>query len=260
MTFYTRFAALINATLDQLVASGDLPAGVSRNAIAVEPPRDPSHGDVATNAAMVLAKPAGTNPRALAEKIAAALSQAHEIVSAEVAGPGFINLRLTPDTWTAELEAIRAEGPDYGRSPMGQGQRVNVEYVSANPTGPMHMGHCRGAVVGDALAGLLEFAGYAVTREYYVNDAGGQVDVLARSAHMRYREALGESIEIPEGLYPGDYLVPIGEALAKEYGDRYVGRPESECQVQRPCLPAHFPLISRVIEHSRRRQGQSDGR
>ncbi len=228
MTFYTRFAALINATLDQLVASGDLPAGVSRNAIAVEPPRDPSHGDVATNAAMVLAKPAGTNPRALAEKIAAALSQAHEIVSAEVAGPGFINLRLTPDTWTAELEAIRAEGPDYGRSPMGQGQRVNVEYVSANPTGPMHMGHCRGAVVGDALAGLLEFAGYAVTREYYVNDAGGQVDVLARSAHMRYREALGESIEIPEGLYPGDYLVPIGEALAKEYGDRYVGRPESE--------------------------------
>lgn len=228
MTFYTRFAALINATLDQLVASGDLPAGVSRNAIAVEPPRDPSHGDVATNAAMVLAKPAGTNPRALAEKIAAALSQSAEIVSAEVAGPGFINLRLAPDTWTAELEAIRAEGSDYGRSALGQGQRVNVEYVSANPTGPMHMGHCRGAVVGDALAGLLEFAGYAVTREYYVNDAGGQVDVLARSAHMRYREALGESIEIPEGLYPGDYLVPIGEALAKEYGDRYVGKPESE--------------------------------
>ncbi len=228
MTFYTRFVALINATLDQLVASGDLPAGVSRNAIAVEPPRDPAHGDVATNAAMVLAKPAGTNPRALAEKIAAVLSQSGDIVSAEVAGPGFINLRLTPDTWTAELEAIRAEGRDYGRSAMGRGQRVNVEYVSANPTGPMHMGHCRGAVVGDALAGLLEFAGYAVTREYYVNDAGGQVDVLARSAHMRYREALGESIEIPEGLYPGDYLVPIGEALAKEYGDRYVGQPESE--------------------------------
>ena len=228
MTFYTRFAALINATLDQLVASGDLPDGVNRDSITVEPPRDPTHGDVATNAAMVLAKPAGTNPRALAEKIAAGLGQSPEIVSAEVAGPGFINLRLTPETWTAELDAIRADGADYGRSAMGRGQRVNVEYVSANPTGPMHMGHCRGAVVGDALAGLLEFADYTVTREYYVNDAGGQVDVLARSAHMRYREALGETIEIPEGLYPGDYLIPIGEVLAQEFGDRYVGAPESE--------------------------------
>ena len=228
MTFYTRFAALINATLDQLVASGDLPDGVNRDSITVEPPRDPTHGDVATNAAMVLAKPAGTNPRALAEKIAAGLGQSPEIVSAEVAGPGFINLRLTPETWTAELDAIRADGADYGRSAMGRGQRVNVEYVSANPTGPMHMGHCRGAVVGDALARLLEFAGYTVTREYYVNDAGGQVDVLARSAHMRYREALGETIEIPEGLYPGDYLIPIGEVLAQEFGDRYVGAPESE--------------------------------
>ena len=228
MTFYTRFAALINATLDQLVASGDLPDGVNRDSITVEPPRDPTHGDVATNAAMVLAKPAGTNPRALAEKIAAGLGQSPEIVSAEVAGPGFINLRLTPETWTAELDAIRADGADYGRSAMGRGQRVNVEYVSANPTGPMHMGHCRGAVVGDALAGLLEFAGYTVTREYYVNDAGGQVDVLARSAHMRYRQALGETIEIPEGLYPGDYLIPIGEALAQEFGDRYVGAPENE--------------------------------
>ena len=228
MTFYTRFAALINATLDQLVASGDLPDGVNRDSITVEPPRDPTHGDVATNAAMVLAKPAGTNPRALAEKIAAGLGQSPEIVSAEVAGPGFINLRLTPETWTAELDAIRADGADYGRSAMGRGQRVNVEYVSANPTGPMHMGHCRGAVVGDALAGLLEFAGYTVTREYYVNDAGGQVDVLARSAHMRYRQALGGTIEIPEGLYPGDYLIPIGEALAQEFGDRYVGAPENE--------------------------------
>jgi len=228
LTFYTRFAALINATLDQLVASGDLPDGVNRDSITVEPPRDPTHGDVATNAAMVLAKPAGTNPRALAEKIAAGLGQSPEIVSAEVAGPGFINLRLTPETWTAELDAIRADGADYGRSAMGRGQRVNVEYVSANPTGPMHMGHCRGAVVGDALAGLLEFAGYTVTREYYVNDAGGQVDVLARSAHMRYRQALGETIEIPEGLYPGDYLIPIGEALAQEFGDRYVGAPENE--------------------------------
>jgi arginyl-tRNA synthetase len=228
LTFYTRFSDLINAVLDQLAVAGDLPAGLNHESVTLEPPRDPSHGDLATNAAMVLAKPAGTNPRALGEKIAAVLSVSPGIVSADVAGPGFINLRLTPESWTAELEAIRAAGAEYGRSTTGQGQRVNVEYVSANPTGPMHMGHCRGAVVGDALAGLLEFAGYAVTREYYVNDAGGQVDVLARSAHLRYREALGETIEIPEGLYPGDYLVPIGQALATEFGDRYVGAPESE--------------------------------
>jgi arginyl-tRNA synthetase len=228
LTFYTRFAALINATLDQLVAAGDLPAGLNYNGVTVEPPRDSAHGDLATNAAMVLAKPAGTNPRALAEKIAAALRGSPEIVSADVAGPGFINLWLSPQTWTDELQAILSDAEAYGRSAMGQGQRVNVEYVSANPTGPMHMGHCRGAVVGDALAGLLEYAGYAVTREYYVNDAGAQVEVLARSAHLRYREALGGSIEIPEGLYPGDYLVPIGEALAKDYGDRYVGAPDGE--------------------------------
>jgi arginyl-tRNA synthetase len=227
LTFYTRFSALINEALDQLVAAGDLPAGLSRAAINIEPPRDPAHGDLATNAAMVLAKPAGTNPRGLAEKIAAALAATPDIVAADVAGPGFINLRLTPGTWTAELEAIRAAGPDYGRSAMGQGQRVNVEFVSANPTGPMHMGHCRGAVVGDALAGLLEYAGYQVTREYYVNDAGAQVDILARSAHLRYREALGESVAIPEGLYPGDYLIPIGQSLAVEFGDRHVDAPES---------------------------------
>ena len=228
LTFYTRFSTLINEALDQLVASGDLPAGLKRDAINIEPPRDPSHGDLATNAAMVLAKPAGTNPRGLAEKIAAALVATPDIVSADVAGPGFINLRLTPGTWAAELDVIRATGSDYGRSTMGQGQRVNVEFVSANPTGPMHMGHCRGAVVGDALAGLLEFAGYQVTREYYVNDAGAQVDILARSVHLRYREGLGETVEIPEGLYPGDYLVPIGQSLAAECGDRYVGAPESE--------------------------------
>lgn len=228
MTFYTRFAAIINATLDQLVATGDLPDGLTRAAITAEPPRDPSHGDLATNAAMVLAKPAATNPRALAEKIAAILESREEIAGAEVAGPGFINLRLPSSAWVSELEEIRSLGAAYGRSAMGEGQRVNVEYVSANPTGPMHMGHCRGAVVGDALAGLLEFAGYQVTREYYVNDAGGQVDVLARSAHLRYREALGETIEVPEGLYPGDYLVPIGQALAKAFGDRYIGAPESE--------------------------------
>ncbi len=229
MTLYARFAAHLDDVLDALVTEGQLPAGLERGAVAVEPPRDPSHGDLATNAAMVLAKRAGTNPRALAGLIAPKLEALAEVEAAEIAGPGFINLRLAPDVWQEELGTILAEGEGYGRSTMGQGQRVNVEYVSANPTGPMHMGHCRGAVVGDALASLLEHAGYAVTREYYVNDAGGQVDVLARSAHLRYREALGEDIgEIPEGLYPGDYLKPVGIVLAKEHGDRFVGAPESE--------------------------------
>ena len=228
MTLYSEFADAIDAVLDGLVASGDLPGGLDRRNVAVEPPRDPAHGDLATNAAMVLAKPAGTNPRALAEKIVAGLSERPDVVSAEVAGPGFINLRLAPATWTGELETIRAAGAAYGRSQIGHGVRVNVEYVSANPTGPMHMGHCRGAVVGDALATLLEYSGHSVTREYYINDAGGQVDVLARSAHLRYREALGETIEVPEGLYPGDYLVPVGKALATEFGDRYVNAPEAD--------------------------------
>jgi arginyl-tRNA synthetase len=229
VTLYARFAVHLDAVLDQLVAAGDLPAGPERKAVTVEPPRDPSHGDLATNAAMVLAKPAGTSPRALAEKIAGGLGALAEVDSVSIAGPGFINMRLTDATWRAELAAIHADGADYGRSDMGQGVTVNVEYVSANPTGPMHMGHCRGAVVGDALATLLEYAGHKVIREYYINDAGGQVDVLARSAHVRYREALGEAVgEIPEGLYPGDYLVPVGQALAAEFGDRYVGAPESE--------------------------------
>ncbi|PXA88278.1 arginine--tRNA ligase [Nostoc sp. 3335mG] len=229
MTLYTRFAAHLDAALDALVASGDLPAGLERRSVTVEPPRDASHGDLATNAAMVLAKPAGTNPRALAEKIVAELNKIDEVTAVSVAGPGFINLTLAEDAWRGELEAITALGDAYGRSDAGKGVTVNVEYVSANPTGPMHMGHCRGAVVGDALASLLEFIGHKVVREYYVNDAGGQVDVLARSAHLRYREALGEAIgDIPEGLYPGDYLKPVGEALAARYGDNYVGKPESE--------------------------------
>ena len=229
MTLYTRFAAHLDAALDALVAAGDLPAGLNRTAITVEPPRDTSHGELATNAAMVLAKPAATNPRVLAEKIAEQLRALDEVSVVTIAGPGFINLALTEDTWRAELSAIRDEGADYGRSTLGKGVTVNVEYVSANPTGPMHMGHCRGAVVGDALASLLEFAGHKVIREYYVNDAGGQVDTLARSAHLRYREALGEDVgEIPEGLYPGDYLVPVGQALAQEFGDRYATAPESE--------------------------------
>ena len=181
--------------LDAMVADGHLLSGLSWGAVAVEPPRDAAHGDMATNAAMVLAKHANTNPPALAEKIVEHLSRDPAITSAEIAGPGFINLRLAPQSWLDELAAIAAKGGDYGKSAMGEGTRVNVEYVSANPTGPMHMGHCRGAVVGDALASLLEHAGHKVIREYYVNDAGGQVDTLARSAHLRYREALGEDIE-----------------------------------------------------------------
>ena len=229
MTLYTRFAAHVAAALDTLVAAGTLPADLDRRNVTVEPPRDVTHGDLATNAAMVLAKPAKTNPRALAEALATELGKLDEVAEATVAGPGFINLRLTDAAWRDELTQIAAAGDDYGRSASGKGVRVNVEYVSANPTGPMHMGHCRGAVVGDALASLLEFAGHEVIREYYVNDAGGQVDVLARSAHLRYREALGEDVgAIPEGLYPGDYLVPVGKALAEEFGDRYASAPESE--------------------------------
>jgi len=227
-TLHASFADRIGAILDDLQADGALPGGLDRRNVTVEPPRDPAHGDLATNAAMVLAKPAGTNPRALAELIVPKLCALPEIASAEVAGPGFINVRLTEQSWRDELAEILSSGGDYGRSSVGEGRRVNVEYVSANPTGPMHMGHCRGAVVGDALAALLEFAGYAVTREYYVNDAGAQVQTLARSAHLRYREALGETVEIPEGFYPGDYLIPIGQALAAEYGDAYVGKPEGE--------------------------------
>ncbi len=228
MTLYTRFAAHIDAALDTLTEAGLLPAGLDRKNVTVEPPRDASHGDLATNAAMVLAKPAKTNPRVLADALVVELGKIESVDSASVAGPGFINMKLTDDAWRGELAAVPVAGADYGRSTLGDGITVNIEYVSANPTGPMHMGHCRGAVVGDALASLLEFAGHRVIREYYVNDAGGQVDVLARSVHLRYREALGETVTIPEGLYPGDYLVPIGQALASEYGDRFVGAPESD--------------------------------
>ena len=228
MTLYTRFAAHLDAALDDLALAGALPEGLIRANVTVEPPRDPSHGDLATNAAMVLAKPAGTNPRALAEKLVAELAKLPEVASASVAGPGFINLTLTDDTWRGELAGVVTAGDAYGRSDRGEGRRVNIEYVSTNPTGPMHMGHCRGAVVGDALAALLEWGGYRVTREYYVNDAGGQVDVLARSAHLRYREALGATVVIPEGLYPGNYLIPVGQALAAEFGDRYATSPEGE--------------------------------
>jgi arginyl-tRNA synthetase len=229
VTLFAQFAVHVNAALDTLETAGTLPHGIDRKAVTVEPPRDPSHGDLATNAAMVLAKPAGTNPRALAEAIAGELRKVQGVIGVEIAGPGFLNLKLEASVWLAELQAIADQGDDYGGSTLGTDKTVNVEYVSANPTGPMHMGHCRGAVVGDALANLLQYAGYKVTREYYVNDAGGQVDVLARSAHLRYREAQGEDVgDIPEGLYPGDYLVPVGQKLATEYGDKFVAAPEAE--------------------------------
>ena len=229
MSLYAHYGALLDGVLDGLVSEGALPANLDRKNVAVEPPRDPAHGDLATNAAMVLAKAAGSNPRALAGLIAPKLEALPGVTVVEIAGPGFINLRLDEAAWRDELGTILSEGAAYGRSSVGNGERVNVEYVSANPTGPMHMGHCRGAVVGDALASLLEAAGFVVTREYYVNDAGSQVDTLARSAHLRYREALGADIgEIPEGLYPGDYLVPVGQVLAAEFGDLYVDAPEAD--------------------------------
>src|SRR3989440_5789825 len=226
------FAAVLDkvrAATNALAADGMLPAGIDQSRIVVEPPRESAHGDMATNAAMVLAKDAGSKPRPLAEAIAAKLRADALVAKAEVAGPGFINLTLKPAAWIDALRAILAAGTAYGRSEVGAETAVNVEYVSANPTGPMHVGHCRGAVFGDALANLLAFAGFAVTREYYVNDAGGQVDVLARSALLRYREARGETIgAIPDGLYPGDYLVPVGAALAKDYGDKLKAMPENE--------------------------------
>ncbi|MFL6723295.1 MAG: arginine--tRNA ligase [Sphingomicrobium sp.] len=229
MSLYAHYSALLDGILDDLVAEGRLPADVNRKPVAVEPPRDPSHGDLATNAAMVLAKGAGTNPRALADLIKAKLEAIPSVNQVDIAGPGFINLRLDEESWRDELVTILSEGERYGLSTIGSGERVNVEYVSANPTGPMHMGHCRGAVVGDALARLLEAAGFRVTKEYYVNDAGSQVDTLARSAHLRYREKLGDDIgDIPEGFYPGDYLKPIGAILAAEYGDRFAEAPEDE--------------------------------
>ncbi|MBO6901867.1 MAG: arginine--tRNA ligase [Rhizobiaceae bacterium] len=197
--------------------------------VTVEPPRDPSHGDIATNAAMVLAKAVGRNPRELAADIAALLEADADIAEVTVAGPGFINMRFSPRFWQARLAEMLAAAGGFGRSKMGAGRRVNVEYVSANPTGPMHVGHCRGAVVGDALANILDFAGYEVTKEYYINDAGVQIDVLAKSVLLRYREALGEDVgEIPAGLYPGDYLVPVGKALAEEFGTSLNQMPDDE--------------------------------
>ena len=204
-------------------------APVDTSRITVEPPRDASHGDLATNAAMVLAKPAGQNPRALAERIVAELANDADVERADVAGPGFVNLKLKDTFWRKLLVTLLEQGAEFGRQAIGAGKTVNVEYVSANPTGPMHVGHCRGAVVGDTLANILAFVGYDVTKEYYINDAGVQIDVLGKSAFLRYREALGDEIgEIPAGLYPGDYLVPVGQALANEFGRDLLQMPEDQ--------------------------------
>ncbi|SDM91817.1 arginine--tRNA ligase [Afipia sp. GAS231] len=220
--------ARVHAICADLATEGQWPDGIDFSRVVVEPPRDASHGDMATNAAMVLAKDAKAKPRELADKFAEKLRADDMVASVDVAGPGFINLTLKPQVWADALRTVLREGAAYGKSAIGNAEKVNVEYVSANPTGPMHVGHCRGAVFGDALCSLLQFAGYAVTREYYINDAGAQVDVLARSAFLRYREALGETIgEIPEGLYPGDYLVPVGQALAAEFGDKLKAMPEN---------------------------------
>ena len=228
MNLFADIRALVIDSLTAMTAEGALPEGLNTDAVTVEPPRDPAHGDMATNAAMVLAKPAGLKPRDIAETLAGKLAEDPRITQAEVAGPGFLNLRLAPTVWQGVVRTVLERGAEFGRSDMGAGQKVNVEYVSANPTGPLHVGHTRGAVFGDALASLLDYAGYDVTREYYINDGGAQVDVLARSAYERYREACGQAPEIAEGLYPGDYLVPVGEALKEKYGESLLGKPESE--------------------------------
>lgn len=226
MTLFADIRALVIASLDTMTAEGVLPAGLDMSNVAVEPPRDAAHGDMATNAAMVLAKPAGMKPRDIAGALAGKLADDPRIASAEVAGPGFLNLRLSASTWQGVIAGILQAGEGYGRSDMGQGQKVNVEYVSANPTGPLHVGHTRGAVFGDALASLLAFSGHEVTREYYINDGGAQVDVLARSVYLRYLEAHGQEVAFEDGTYPGDYLIAVGEALKDKVGDAYVGKGE----------------------------------
>lgn len=226
MNLFSEIRALVLAALEKMAADGDLPAGLSFDAVAVEPPRDPLHGDMATNAAMVLAKPSGRKPREIADVLAAALRQDPRITAADVAGPGFLNLRLAPAVWQSLIKEVLEHGQSFGRSSVGAGQRVNVEYVSANPTGPLHVGHTRGAVFGDALASLLDYAGYAVTREYYINDGGAQVDVLARSVYLRYLEAHGREVAFEDGTYPGDYLISVGQALKDKVGAEFIDKDE----------------------------------
>lgn len=226
MNLFADIRALVLECLQDMETAGQLRAGLAMDNVTVEPPRDAAHGDMATNAAMVLAKPAGQKPRDIAEALAARLAEDDRIVSADVAGPGFLNLRLAPAVWQSVVAAALTAGPDFGRAQLGQGKRVNVEYVSANPTGPLHVGHTRGAVFGDALASLLDFAGFDVTREYYINDGGAQVDVLARSVYLRYLEAHGQEVAFPDGTYPGDYLIAVGEALKDKVGDAYLDKGE----------------------------------
>src|SRR6201986_3559875 len=229
MNVFLIFTAHVRSAVEAIAAEGIFASPPDLARIVVEPPREAGHGDLATNAAMALAKDAGLKPRDLAERIAAELRKRPEITAVEIAGPGFINMTLDANVWRDALRAAIAAGPIFGRSDLGKAEKVNVEYVSANPTGPMHVGHCRGAVFGDALANLLAFTGFNVTREYYINDAGAQVDALARSAFLRYREALGENIgHIPEGLYLGDYLKPVGRALAAEHGKALLAMPEAK--------------------------------
>ena len=226
MNLFAEIRSLVIDSLQQMQTQGNLPDGLSFDAVTVEPPRDAAHGDMATNAAMVLAKPSKCKPRDIAEKLAALLSADPRLASVEVAGPGFLNLRLSPNLWADVLRAILTDQDGYGRATIGAGLKVNVEYVSANPTGPLHVGHTRGAVFGDALASMLDFAGYEVTREYYINDGGAQVDVLARSVYLRYLEAHGQEVAFEDGTYPGDYLIDVGQALKEKIGDSYLGKGE----------------------------------
>ncbi len=226
MNLFADIRGLVLNALTALEGAGVLPVGLETRHVTVEPPRDAAHGDMATNAAMVLAKPAKMKPRDIAEALAAELVKDTRVVSADVAGPGFLNLRLDASVWQAVIGTVISTGTGFGRSSSGQGRRVNVEYVSANPTGPLHVGHTRGAVFGDALASLLDFAGFDVTREYYINDGGAQVDVLARSVYLRYLEAHGQEVAFEDGTYPGDYLIPVGQALKDKVGDVFVGKGE----------------------------------
>ena len=227
MNLFTDIRALVVEKLDDLVADGVLPSGLDYGNVAVEPPRDALHGDMATNAAMVLAKPAKSKPRDITEALAAKLAADPRITNAEVAGPGFLNMRLEASLWQSLVKTVLGQGAAYGKSNSGDGKSVNVEFVSANPTGPLHVGHTRGAVFGDALASLLDYAGYDVTREYYINDGGAQVDVLARSVYLRYLEAHGQDVAFEDGTYPGEYLIDVGRDLMADKGDAYVGQPES---------------------------------
>ena len=228
MNLFSDIRSLVISSLEKLQSDGALPKGLNFENVTVEPPRDSSHGDMSTNAAMVLSKPSGMNPRDIAEALTVLLASDERVISADVAGPGFLNLRLKQDYWTSIIPFVIKAGVNFGRATIGNGIKVNVEYVSANPTGPLHVGHTRGAVFGDALASLLDFAGYDVTREYYINDGGSQVDVLARSVYLRYLEANGQKVEFVDGTYPGDYLVDLGMDLKNKYGDSLVGKPESD--------------------------------